>query len=167
MSHQRLGRSEVVGSLVPRFSTVADRTANDLSGRPAREWLVNRRRRALFGRLLLVALIPLAGFALFTVVQKSVQSYRVQREAAVTFAEVEAEQRENLRLQNELNKARSDAGVEESARRYLNLIKPGDHPVVLSGNLPQSTPTPRPTSTPPRDDDLPLWLEQVLTRLGL
>ena len=114
-----------------------------------------------------MALIPLAGFALFTVVQKSVQSYRVQREAAATFAEVEAEQRENLRLQNELNEARSDAGVEESARRYLNLVKPGDHAVVLSGNLPPPTPTPRPTPTPPPDDDLPPWLEKVLTRLGL
>lgn len=146
---------------------MADRPANDLSARPAREWLINRRRRTLWGRLLLVALIPLAGFALFTVVQKSVQSYRVQREAAVTFAEVEAEQRENLRLQSELNEARSDAGIEESARRYLNLIKPGDHAVVLGGNLPQPTPTPRATPTPLQDDDLPPWLEQVLTRLGL
>jgi cell division protein FtsB len=146
---------------------VADRLANDLTAQPAREWLINRRRRTFWGRLLLVALIPLAGFALFTVVQKSVQSYRGQREAAVTYAEVLAEQGENLQLQNELNEARSDAGVEESARRYLNLIKPGDHAVVLSGNLPQPTPTPPPTPTPLLDDDLPAWLEQILTRLGL
>jgi cell division protein FtsB len=146
---------------------VADRRPSQLASRPARDWVLNRRRRTLWGRFLLVALIPLAAFAMFTVVQKSVQSYRVQREAALTFAEVQSEQLENLRLQKELNEARSDAGIEASARRYLNLVKPGDQAVVLNGSLPEPTATPRPTPPPIADDELPPWLAALLARLGL
>ena len=119
-----------------------------------------------WGRLGLIALVPLVFYSVTMVAEKSLDTYRLRQEAAVLRAEIEAEKRENLRLQQELAEARSDRQIEDAARRYLNLIKPGDQPVVLIGHPPPATPTPSPIGPAVAADELPGWLTWLLERLG-
>jgi cell division protein FtsL len=125
------------------------------------------RTQSFWGRLGVLVLIPFVVYTIYSVAEKSMQTYRLRQEVAAIRQEVEAEKRENLRLQQELVDARSDQQIEDSARRYLNLVRPGDHAVVLNGPLPQQTPTPTSTvarSDPP--DDAPIWFKWLMARLG-
>jgi cell division protein FtsB len=118
-------------------------------------------------RLVLVALIPLALYATYAVAERTVQIQRLRQETAMLRAEIEAEKRENLRLQQELVEARSDQQVEDAARRELILVRPGDNPVVVSGLPPRPTPTPRPAVRPDPPERMADWLAWLLDRLGL
>lgn len=129
--------------------------------RPTRRSL----RGWLSGRLGLLVLVPLVLYSLYVVTEKSIQTYRLRQEAAQLRAEVEAQKQENLRLQRELVEARSDQQVEDSARRYLNLVKPGDTPVVLLGPLPTPSPTP-PPQVRAAGEEPPGWLRWLSTLLG-
>jgi cell division protein FtsB len=119
-----------------------------------------RRKAAVF------VLVPLALYTLYVVAEKSAQTYRLRQEAAAVRAEIEAEQRENLILQQELVAAHSDQQIEDAARRHLNLVKPGDNPIVLVSPHPPPTPTPRPATRPQPVDEPPAWLAWLLERLG-
>jgi cell division protein FtsL len=127
----------------------------------------HRQRSSILGRFAFFMLIPFVLYTLYTVAEKSVQTYRLRNQAALVRAELEAEKQENLRLQQELVDARSDQQIEAAARTYLNLVKPGDQAVVLVGLPPKPTPAPRvvePTSLP---DDTPGWLSWLLDQLRL
>ena len=117
-------------------------------------------------RLGVVALIPIVFYSVAVVAEKSLETYRLRQEAGLLRAEIEAERRENLRLQQELVEARDDQQIEDAARRYLNLIKPGDQPVVLTGPPPPATPTPRTVAAPAATEELPDWLTSFLERIG-
>ena len=117
----------------------------------------------IWGRLALMALIPVVLYSLGVVAEKSLQTYQMRQRMAVLRAEVEAEKQENVRLQNELIGARTDQEVEDAARRYLNLARPGDQPVVLSGAAPRPTTTPTPTRSPATDLQVPDWLARLLS----
>lgn len=128
----------------------------------------HRRRSATFwARIGILALIPFVAYTLYSVAEKSVQTYRLSRQVAIARAEVEAERQENLRLQRALAEARSDAHIESIARQELNLVKPGDHPVVLTGATPPPTATPAPAMPSPPTDVAPAWLTWLLRVFGL
>jgi cell division protein FtsB len=128
------------------------------------------RRGDLLGKLFVAALIPIVVYSLSVVAEISIRTYHLKQEAALVREEVEAEKRENIRLQQELAFARSDQGIEDSARRHLNLVMPGDHAVVLSG-LPTpgpvslAPPTRQPAPTGPTDGFVE-WARWLLARLG-
>ena len=115
----------------------------------------------------MIAIIPFVLYAGYTAVDKSVQTYRLKHAATLIHAEIEAEKRENLLLQQELTDARSEPEVEDAARRYLNLVRPGDSPVVLVSSAPRPTPTARPVVTAEPQDESPGWLVWLFERLGL
>jgi cell division protein FtsL len=125
------------------------------------------KRHSFWGRLGVLALIPLVLYTIYAVAEKSVQTYRLRNEAATVRAEIEAEKRENLQLQQDLVAARSEQQVEDAARRDLGLVRPGDNAVVLVSNVPAPTPTVRPTVRPEPIDEPPGWLAWLLDRLGL
>ena len=125
------------------------------------------KRQSFWGRLGALALIPLVLYTIYAVAEKSVETHRLRNEAATVRAEIEAEKRENLQLQSDLVAARSDQQVEDAARRYLGLVRPGDNAVVLVSNVPAPTPTVRPTVRPEAIDEPPGWLTWLLDRLGL
>ena len=124
------------------------------------------RRRSRLARLAILALVPFILYTCYAVAEKAVQTYRLRNDAAALRAGVEAEKQENLRLQKELVEARGNQAIEDSARRELNLVKPGDKPVVLVG-APRPTPTPRPVVRPDPPDEVPGWLSWLLAHLGL
>ena len=115
----------------------------------------------------MIAIIPFVLYASYTVVEKSVQTYRLKQAATAISAEIEAEKRENLLLQQEIANARGESQVEDAARRELNLVRPGDNPVVLVSAVPRPTPTARPMAAPEVHEDSPGWLIWLFERLGL
>jgi cell division protein FtsL len=106
-------------------------------------------------RFAAVLVIPLLLYALVATGQKALDNYRLNQEAEALQAEVVGLRAENLQLQRDIERARTDTAIETIAREQLGLVKPGDHPVVLigqtsavisqSGSPPVSAPTPAPS----------------------
>ena len=134
--------------------------------RGRRRHAAETRRSALWGYLSVLALLPIIGYSLFVVGQKTLETSRLRNEEVTIRAEMELEMQENVRLQQELVEARGDAQIESTARRYLNLIKPGDQAIVLNVGPPTPTPTPPPVARPGPAEQLPKWLTWLLNWPG-
>lgn len=145
------------------MSLSAERRGQPTAGSPRGR----RGRPSFWARLGILALVPFVAYTLYSVADRSVQTYRLSRQVAIARAEVETERQENLRLQRALAEARSDAHIEGIARQELNLVKPGDRAVVLTGATPPPTPTPSAASTLPPADPAPGWLRWLLRFFGL
>lgn len=151
----------------------APRPREGAKGTPRRRtW--RARLSVLWGPIGVMVLVPFAIYTFYAVADRSVQMYRLRHDAGLLRAEVEAEKRQNLLLQQELVEARSDQQIEDAARRYLNLVRPGDQAIVLNGFVPAPTPTPRavvraePLAEPPGwlIQEPPPWLTWLAARLG-
>jgi cell division protein FtsB len=82
--------------------------------------------------------------------QRAVASYQMTRDVEAARKELAEMKQRNVELQAQINKYRSDAYVEKVAREELNMVRPGDVPVIVLAPTPEATPvgTPRPTATP-------------------
>lgn len=83
--------------------------------------------------LLLLFVLPLLGYAGYSVADRWYQGYQLSREEAALRTDITRLREENLRLQAELKDVRSDAYIESVAREQLGLVKPGDRAIVLVG----------------------------------
>jgi cell division protein FtsB len=63
--------------------------------------------------------------------QRALEAYRVNQEVDAVRRDIEAQRSRNIQLQAELSSARLDEDIERIARDELNMVKPGDQPVVL------------------------------------
>ena len=63
--------------------------------------------------------------------QRTLEAYRVNQEVDAVRRDIEAQRARNVALQTELSSARLDEDIERIARDELNMVKPGDQPVVL------------------------------------
>jgi cell division protein FtsL len=97
-------------------------------------------------RLAALLVVPLLLYALVATGQKAVENYRLNQEADRLRAEIVSLRGENIQLQQDIEKARTDTAIETIAREQLGLIKPGDHPVILVG--PQGGETAPRTASP-------------------
>ena len=100
---------------------------------------------------LYLSILALACVLLLTqTAQRAVDSYQKAREVEVARKEVAEVKQRNVDLQAQITKYRSDAYVEKVAREELNMVRPGDVPVIVLAPTPAATPvgTPRPTATP-------------------
>ncbi|MDQ6673289.1 MAG: septum formation initiator family protein [Chloroflexota bacterium] len=105
-------------------------------------------------RFAAVLVVPLLLYALVATGQRALDNYRLNQQTEALRAEVVGLRAENIQLQQDIERARTDAAIETIAREQLGLIKPGDHPVVLISSSPSEpaaslTPAPAPTPTPP------------------
>jgi len=96
--------------------------------------------------LLLLFVLPLTGFAAYSVADRWYQGYQLAQEEAALRSDIVRLREENLRLQGEIKTVRSDAYVETVAREQLGLVKPGDRAIVLVG--PPSSAPPAPVQEP-------------------
>ncbi|HEY7068356.1 MAG TPA: septum formation initiator family protein [Chloroflexota bacterium] len=82
--------------------------------------------------------------------QRAVASYQMTRDVEGMRHEVADERQRNIDLQAKIAKIRSDTYVEKVAREELNMVRPGDVPVIVLAPTPEATPvgTPQPTATP-------------------
>jgi cell division protein FtsL len=103
-------------------------------------------------RLAAVLVVPLLLYALVATGQKAVENYRLNQEADGLRTQIVNLRDENIQLQRDIEKARTDSAIETIAREQLGLIKPGDHPLILvstpSGQPPAQAATPTPTPAP-------------------
>ena len=83
--------------------------------------------------LLFLFVVPLFAYGAYSIGDRWYQNYILTRQEESIRAEVMQLREENLRLQRELNFARSDSGIEKVAREQLGLIKPGDTAIQLVG----------------------------------
>ena len=105
-------------------------------------------------RLAAVLAVPLLLYALVATGQKALDNYRLNQQAEALRNEVVALRNENIRLQQEIEAARTDAAIEHIAREQLGLIKPGDKPLVLvggssAGREAAASTSPAPANAPP------------------
>ena len=105
-------------------------------------------------RVIVALAVPLLLYGLVATGQKALDNYRLNQEADALRAEIATLRSQNIKLQQQIEQARTDTAIESIAREQLGLIKPGDHPLVLvnSGSTAPSAPAPVPTA-PPR----PVW----------
>jgi cell division protein FtsL len=110
-------------------------------------------------RLAAVLAVPILLYALVATGQKALDNYRLNQQADGLRAEVLALRDENIRLQQQIEDARTDTAIETIAREQLGLIKPGDKPLVLAaGSAPDDAPPPAPAAGPaPSADARPVW----------
>jgi cell division protein FtsL len=119
-------------------------------------------------RFAAVLVVPLLLYALVATGQKALDNYRLNQETEALQAEVQGLRAENIRLQQDIEQARTDTAIETIAREQLGLIRPGDHPIVLiSPTAPESAPPAAATAqpNPPAPSPLPpvwrQWWEYV------
>jgi cell division protein FtsB len=86
--------------------------------------------------LLLLFVLPLLGYAGYSVADRWYQGYQLSREEAALRTDILRLREENLKLQAELKDAKSDWAIETIAREQLGLVKPGDRAIVLVGPPP-------------------------------
>jgi cell division protein DivIC len=121
-------------------------------------------RAALIGpRLLALFLLPLLVYGAYSIGDRWYQNYVLTHQEELIRADVARLRDENLRLQRQLNEARSDAGIEKVAREQLGLVKPGDTAiqiVVPQGGPPANQRQPAPDEAPPpaQAPEKPAWL---------
>jgi cell division protein FtsB len=109
-------------------------------------------------RLAAVLAVPVVLYALVATGQKALDNYRLIQEADALRAEVVGLRGENIALQKDIELARGDAAIEAIAREQLGLVKPGDHPLVISPDRAQvARPAPPPAPAAPEPPPWRQW----------
>jgi cell division protein FtsB len=90
-------------------------------------------------RLLLIAAGFVSVYFGFSVVGNYVHQYQLNRDKAQLEAQIQTEQTRYAKLDALRQWMQSDAFIEAMAR-HEGLIKPGDHPIVVSAPVPSPTP---------------------------
>ncbi len=99
----------------------------------------------------LMAIITIACLLiLLKMAERALASYDMTRQVEAARKELADVKQRNLELQGQIARYRSDHFVEKVAREELNMVRPGDVPVIVLVPTPQATAvgTPRPTATP-------------------
>jgi cell division protein FtsB len=101
--------------------------------------------------LLLAVLGPAFVLILAATAQRAVEGYQMARQVDLARKEVADLRQQNVELQERIARYRSDMYVEKIAREELNLVRPGDVPVIVIAPTAEPTvlPTPRPSPTVP------------------
>jgi cell division protein FtsL len=107
-------------------------------------------------RFAAVLVVPLLLYALVATGQRALDNYRMNQETEALQAEVVGLRAENIQLQQDIERARTDTAIETIAREQLGLIKPGDQPVVLVSHASQPGAAP-PTAPNPPAPAPPVW----------
>jgi cell division protein FtsB len=113
--------------------------------------------------LAILFVVPLLVYGAYSIGDRWYQNYLLTQQEEAIRVEVGQLREENLRLQRELVRSRSDAGIEKIAREQLGLVKPGDTAVQIVGPAGSvaSAPTSRaaqPAAPSPPPSERPGWL---------
>jgi cell division protein FtsB len=109
-------------------------------------------------RVAAVLSVPLLLYVLVATGQKAVENYRLNQEADALRVEIITLRSHNIQLQQDIERARTDTAIETIAREQLGLIKPGDHPMVVTSATGTASATSSETAAaPPTVEARPIW----------
>ncbi|MBI2755766.1 MAG: septum formation initiator family protein [Chloroflexi bacterium] len=111
----------------------------------------------ILGRLVLLLLLPLVMYGLYATGQKAMDNFRLNQQADGLSDEVVALRAENLKLQADLEYARTDAAIEAIAREQLGLVRPGDRALATVGSGAVTPPPPPAPNAPPAPPPWQQW----------
>jgi cell division protein FtsL len=112
-------------------------------------------------RLAAVLAVPLLLYALVATGQKAAENYQLNQQADALRVQIAQLRDQNVQLQQQIERARTDAAIETIAREQLGLIKPGDHPLVLvQDDATKTPPAPAPQPAPPPKAVWRQWWDQ-------
>ncbi|MCL2882128.1 MAG: septum formation initiator family protein [Coriobacteriia bacterium] len=126
---QRSSRVERSGSGAPARKAAKAAPASRRGGKAP------KRKPRFFGRwyvIVPVALILLAAIIGFWYYPSMKVAYHEARNERILGAQLAAVNKYNAQLQEEVKSLETTAGVEEYARRELNLVEKGDHVVIVT-----------------------------------
>lgn len=83
--------------------------------------------------LAILFVVPLLVYGVYSIGDRWYQNYLLTQQEESIRVEVVRLRESNLRLQRQLEQARSDAGIEKVAREQLGLVKPGDTAIQIIG----------------------------------
>ena len=113
--------------------------------------------------LLLAVLSIACVLILMRTAQRAVESYQMTIQVEAVRKEVADLKQQNVELQERIARYRSDTYVEKVAREELNLVRPGDVPVIVIAPTPQPTAAVAPRATPTPAVSIPRqWLRHFL-----
>jgi cell division protein FtsL len=81
-------------------------------------------------RLVIAAVVVVAGFIMFSFSGLVVNGYRLNRQAEALRQNIQELKTENDQLQQEATNLESDQGLEKLAREELGWVKPGDVAII-------------------------------------
>lgn len=116
---------------------------------------MHSRPRFPFVGLLTIAGLAAAGLLAFSAAHNVVRNYDLRREEASIQEDIARLEREREQLGAIREYVKSDAYVEETARRTLGLVRPGETLVIVSSSAPAAEATPAATPASRR----PWWQE--------
>lgn len=96
--------------------------------------------------LIMIFVFPLFVYGAYSIGDRWYQNFVLTQQEEAIRADVARLRQENVRLQQELNAARSDAGIEKIAREQLGLVRQGDVALQIVG--PSGAPV-APAQAPP------------------
>jgi cell division protein DivIC len=126
-----------------------------------REWRISARQ---FPAGMLVAVIGIASMLfLIRTTEHAVSSYHASREVEAARKQIQDLRQQNVELQAKIARYRSDLYVEKVAREELNLVRPGDVPVIIIAPTPVPASAVRPEPSPTAVVPVPRqWLRHFL-----
>lgn len=112
----------------------------------------------LANRVFVVLAIPLLAYLSFATARKAMEVYQLNQQASQIRQEIGQLKDRNAELRRQTEYLQSPEYVEKVAREQLNLVRPGDIPLVLVHSSGKE-PTPEPVPTPPevRTSSHPNW----------
>lgn len=110
-------------------------------------------------RLTAVLAVPVLLYMLYATGLKALDNYRLNLDAASLRQEIRDLRAQNIRLQDDIVQARTDAAIEVAAREQLGLAMPGDKAIFLlgSGDNQARTASPSPPDQPAEPPPLEQW----------
>lgn len=117
-------------------------------------------------RLVMLAVLVPAVLLFYGFVQQSIVEQRIEQRAEAIRAEIRRLQEERTELTGRITYYQTDDYIERAAREKLNMVRPGDVPVVIIREpTPAPAPSPTPTPTPLGPAGYwPRWLEWLRGR---
>src|SRR5579872_2073552 len=112
-------------------------------------------------RVAAVLSVPLLLYVLVATGQKALENYHLTQQADALRVEIVNLRSQNIQLQQDIERARTDTAIETIAREQLGLIKPGDHPVVITdttgSTATPANPPPAASAASAAEQQRPIW----------
>lgn len=117
-------------------------------------WRGSLKNRPLVNRAFVILAIPLLAYLSVGTARKALEVYQLNQQASRIRQEIAQLKDRNAELRRQMEYLQSPEYVEKVAREQLNLVQPGDTPLVLVYPR-EKEPAPQPTPVPTQKQTAP------------